>query len=226
MIDFSCFIPSDMKSAVLGMNGVGVGLYVYISTDSVYEVTQAKYVDGAIDTEDSYQTDDSFSSFDSYSSSSSSDSIEYTIERRDEVDLEKNPKYYNPSGLILEEYAFHNKRNHRFRNYLLKMDAYGFEKFQCEYVLKKNAEQADLKYLILRLPDVIGPYDDSARFWKIVLQMSAILKLREDPKAVDTLKFEFAQEEIDSKLSFVSSLEVSGILQSLISANCTGELAT
>ena len=39
---------------------------------------------------------------------------------------------------------------------------YGHDKLKCEEYLKQL--QA-FKYIILRLSDVIGPYDDSGRFW-------------------------------------------------------------
>ena len=78
-----------MKSSMLAFENIRIGSYVYISTDSIYEVTQAKYVEKEIDHDDSYETNDSFRSFDSYSSSSSSDSIGYTIERKDDETLSK-----------------------------------------------------------------------------------------------------------------------------------------
>jgi hypothetical protein len=216
VVDFSCFIPSDMKSSTLAFESIRVGLYVYISTDSVYEVTQAKYVE-EIKTDNSYDTNDSFSSFDSYSSSSSSDSIDYTIERMDEKELMKNSDYFDSNGLILEPYGFYNKRNNRFRTYLLKMDAYGLEKLQWENILTSERSPFNQNHLILRLPDVIGPYDDSARFWVIVLRMTALLELaKRKMDEVANLQFEFAQEEIDKNMSFVSCNDVSKLLNSLL----------
>lgn len=46
---------------------------------------------------------------------------------------------------------------------LKRQDSYGFQKLESEYVLQKYLKE---KALILRLPDVIGPFDDSSRFWK------------------------------------------------------------
>lgn len=89
IVDFSCYIPSDMKTSMLAFDEVLIGSYVYISTDSIYEVTQAKYVESDLETDQSYETNDSVHSFDSYSSSSSSDSIGYTIERIEEHKLGK-----------------------------------------------------------------------------------------------------------------------------------------
>ena len=145
--DFSCYIPSDMRTSMLAFEDLHIGPYVYISTDSIYEVTEAKYVESDLESDTSYETDDSIHSFDSYSSSSSSDSIGYTIERRDDEELsknnlilifiEKNKDYFTEDGLIKEGYGFHNKRNGRFRDYLCKMDSYGFEKLTAENILIK-----------------------------------------------------------------------------------------
>ena len=77
-----------------------------------------------------------------------------------------------------------------------------------------------MQYLILRLPDVIGPYDDSARFWKVVLQVLALLQfLKQDLEAgVEDFKFEFDEEEVNDKISFISSTDVSKILCMLVRA--------
>lgn len=218
IVDLSCYIPSDMKTSMLGLENIKIGVYVYISTDSVYEVTQAKYVEEEIDSDESYETNDSFKSFHSYSSSSSSDSIDYTIERREDAELLKNQDYYTEEGLIKEGYGFYSKHSDRFRTYLCRLDAYGFEKLQCEYVLKKYCGDGR-RYLILRLPDVIGPYDESDRFWVVVIRMLALVEFlkKDDKDAVEALKFEFDKEEIDKPLSFVSSTDVSKILTIVLS---------
>mmetsp|Transcript_21954 Transcript_21954/g.19505 ORF Transcript_21954/g.19505 Transcript_21954/m.19505 type:complete len:85 (+) Transcript_21954:339-593(+) len=83
-----------MKTSMLAFNKISIGCYIYISTDSIYEVTQAKYVESDLCSDLSYVTNDSINSFSSYSSSSSSDSIDYTIERRDDSVLIKNEKYF------------------------------------------------------------------------------------------------------------------------------------
>ena len=51
-----------------------------------------------------------------------------------------------------------------------RVDSYGFEKLEAEYILKRAALANErMRYLILRLPDVIGPFDDSGRFWAYLL---------------------------------------------------------
>lgn len=40
---------------------------------------------------------------------------------------------------------------------------------KCEEYLKfQIRNKADLPYICLRLPDVIGPYDDTGRFWAYI----------------------------------------------------------
>ena len=202
-----------MKSSILALSDFYFGLYIYISTDSVYEVTQAKYVEKEVRSDSSYCTNDSFSSYSSYESSSSSDSIEYTIERRDSADLTSNFDYYDSNGCILESYAYHDKRSRRFRDYLLKRDAYGFEKLTCENILLRNwgNESEDQRpFIIFRLPDVIGPYDDSARLWVIILKMmlqSKFNKLKQSDIA-DKFMFQFDSEEQKDMMSLVSADDV------------------
>lgn len=90
-----------MKSSILAFDSIDFGCYVYISTDSIYEVTQAKYIDTEMKSDESYKTNDSFSSYKSSSSSSSSDSIEYTIERRNSEDIKMTKKYFNEYAFLL-----------------------------------------------------------------------------------------------------------------------------
>ena len=166
---------------MLSIENIKIRVYLHISTDSVYEVTQAKYVEKEIDTDDSYETNDSFNSFHSYSSSSSSDSIEYTIERIDDEVLKQNKEFFTDDGLVKESFAFYNKRSSRFRDFLCKRDAYGFEKLESENMLIKHSKNKR-NYIIVRLPDVIGPYDESARFWVVVLRMMILKKLFKEEK--------------------------------------------
>ena len=98
------------------------------------------------------------------------------------------------------------------------MDAYGLEKLTCENILKKHWKDKH-NYFILRLPDVIGPYDDSARLWVIVLRMQALFKNIQNKEAkerFETLRFEFDSEEEKNDLSVVSSIDVSNILNSIL----------
>ena len=44
---------------------------------------------------------------------------------------------------------------------------YGHDKLKCEEFLKYNAKN-EFPWVALRLPDVIGPYDDTGRFWAYI----------------------------------------------------------
>ena len=48
---------------------------------------------------------------------------------------------------------------------LRKRDRYGYRKFGCENILCELTPRA----LVLRLPDVLGEFDDTFRFWKLCL---------------------------------------------------------
>jgi nucleoside-diphosphate-sugar epimerase len=49
-------------------------------------------------------------------------------------------------------------------------DSYGFRKLLVEQeVLRWGQKNAETRILCLRLADVIGPWDDSCRFWKYIL---------------------------------------------------------
>ena len=52
---------------------------------------------------------------------------------------------------------------------LIRQDSYGFRKLEVEQYLFQELEETETSVLSLRLADVIGPYDDSCRFWKYVL---------------------------------------------------------
>lgn len=41
-------------------------------------------------------------------------------------------------------------------------------KLKCEEFLKNYVIEGSFKYVILRLPDVIGPFDDTGRFWALL----------------------------------------------------------
>ncbi len=48
---------------------------------------------------------------------------------------------------------------------LKSLDSYGHHKLKCEEYLIERSNQTGLKYLILRVADVIGPRDSTERFW-------------------------------------------------------------
>jgi nucleoside-diphosphate-sugar epimerase len=89
-----------------------VGRYVYISSDSVYEVCKPS----------------------------------------------------NHGGPSREEDAVRPEDPEKFKE-LAGYDYYGDSKLGCEEVLQKEHKESQLNYISLRLPDVIGPRDNTDRFW-------------------------------------------------------------
>lgn len=47
-------------------------------------------------------------------------------------------------------------------------EAYGHAKLMCEEYMENELDKNLFPYIILRFSDVIGPYDDSGRFWGYV----------------------------------------------------------
>lgn len=107
IIDFSSFDAQQLADAVTTFHGL-FGKYIYISTDSVYEVCAEKNHTGFSKETDSVRP----------------------------FDLEKREEY-----------------KHR--------DEYGNDKLEGEEVLINS----EVPYLIFRLPDVIGPRDNTFRWW-------------------------------------------------------------
>lgn len=91
---------------------------------------------------------------------------------------------------------------------LAKDEDYGHDKLKCEEYLRSHITSFDqeFNYICLRLPDVIGPYDSTSRFWAYCLwvQNHQMWPVHTQSKS-DT-----------DKLSFVFSEDVSGFIHSLL----------
>lgn len=111
VIDFCCFERKEAKSVIRGLNGL-VGLYVFISSDSVYDVCEEDIRKEVLIKE------------------------EYSVRPEDEVKIKK----------------------------LNDDEDYGNDKLKCEEYLASHVDRG-FPYCCLRLPDVIGPFDSSCRFW-------------------------------------------------------------
>lgn len=90
---------------------------------------------------------------------------------------------------------------------LSKDDPYGHDKLRCEEYLRTHVlKNRELSYMIFRLPDVIGPYDSSNRYWNYLMW---IQKMNKWPI--------HAQDLSDTrKLSFVFSEDVAGFIHHLL----------
>ncbi|CAD8164639.1 unnamed protein product [Paramecium pentaurelia] len=109
VIDFSAFYSNQVKSVYAALRGL-CNLYIFISTDSIYDVCKIK-------------------------------EIPITEDQDQRKDLQESQK---------------------------KRESYGHNKLKCEEFLKNYVIEGSFRYVILRLPDVIGPFDDSGRFFALV----------------------------------------------------------
>ena len=110
VIDFSSYNMRQIKQVVEILRD-RVGIYVYISTDSIYEVCDKTHT-GSTTEEDAVRP--------------------------------KSPKK---------------------RLQLKREEQYAHDKLACEEVLQEQRKEGGFPYVALRLPDVIGPRDNSFRFW-------------------------------------------------------------
>ena len=118
VIDFCAFVRKHIKQVIKAISHKLL-LYVFISTDSIYDVC-AK-----------------------------------------EVRLEPR---------ILETDALRPCTEDEIEE-LKKNEEYGHDKLRCEEYLESHCKEyyAGFRYLVLRLPDVIGPYDSSGRYWAYLI---------------------------------------------------------
>ncbi len=78
-------------------------------------------------------------------------------------------------------------------------------------------DKSKFPFLSLRLPDVLGPYDDSGRFWVYVLWMRMF---PDDPiEMVSSLSFHSPNQEeddVNDEMSFVYSCDVADFILLLL----------
>jgi len=86
-------------------------------------------------------------------------------------------------------------------------DTYGHRKLESEETLHKFHQKLKYQYISIRLPDVIGPRDNTNRFWKCFLWAKLT-----DIVGPITIPDEIA----DKPLSFVYSLDVAELIFSLV----------
>ncbi|XP_057306164.1 uncharacterized protein LOC130644534 [Hydractinia symbiolongicarpus] len=156
VVDFSAYDPLDIEDILIVMPG-RFKRYIYISSDSVYEVCLPKKHDGYLREEDAVRPTDQ---------------------------------------TVLEKY---NSR-----------DNYGHKKLEGEEVLDRFHKVLDFDYISLRLPDVIGPRDNTNRFWKYYM-WAKINHIAGPVHITPNLR--------DKPLSFVYSLDVGGLIANLVHPN-------
>lgn len=153
VIDFCAYHRKSIKSIVRGLANL-VKLYIFISTDSVYDVCVKEIRDGFVKESDSL---------------------------RPEKDQD-----------IIK---------------LAQQEGYGHNKLRCEEYLKSHAfERREIPYVIFRLPDVIGPYDSTNRYWVYLMWMMYMEKW----------PIHTQDKSETNKLSFVFSEDVAGFIHTLL----------
>eukprot|EP01100_Stratorugosa_tubuloviscum_P011420 TRINITY_DN5090_c2_g1_i1.p1 TRINITY_DN5090_c2_g1~~TRINITY_DN5090_c2_g1_i1.p1 ORF type:complete len:396 (-),score=151.64 TRINITY_DN5090_c2_g1_i1:60-1247(-) len=98
-------------------------------------------------------------------------------------------------------------QNEDLRNKLAKGDSYGHKKMKCEEFLIQTFQQIQFPYTSLRLPDVIGPYDGTDRFWKYQLWLR-VSRLVDSNGSFICDPVDVTLDAITKPLSFVISNDV------------------
>lgn len=114
VVDFSAYEPQVIKDALEVLKGK-IGVYIYISTDSVYEVS----------------------------------GVNFTAPSKE---------FHSVRPVDPEE-----------AHVLAEKDSYGDQKLASEEVLYEQHKNGGVPYVILRLPDVMGPRDSTNRWWFYIL---------------------------------------------------------
>lgn len=122
VVDFSGFTGEDVKASLTGLAGA-FKMYIYISSDSIYEVSAWAY--------DKWKP-----------RRSSSGGYETSV----------------------SEHLANRPEDKEQQDVLNNADSYGHEKLQGEERLLQDLPPGR-RGLILRLPDVIGPFDSTHRLW-------------------------------------------------------------
>lgn len=154
VIDFSAY-DADTLADTLDVLGDTIGLYIFISSDSVYEVCEKNHTGATLET-----------------------------------DAVRPP---NSEGS--EE--------------IQNQDRYGHKKLQCEEVLANYRQnKGGPKYISLRLPDVVGPRDNTYRWWIYQLWMTMNKYLEKEIVIPANLR--------EKPLSFVFVKDVANLIKNLV----------
>jgi nucleoside-diphosphate-sugar epimerase len=187
VVDFCGFDSSDARTAIGAMEtqamvhgGRPCRHYVFISSDSVYEVSAG----AAVRLQQSSDL-----------STSTPSSVSWNWPNGDGED-----------GRI-EETAGVRPEAAEVRQTLKSLDGYGHGKLRCEELLREACWRFGLCFTALRLPDVIGPNDNTHRFWRY--QAWCI--------AGDAQPVMFSSRAATSPLSFVYSGDVARVVEAILS---------
>eukprot|EP00435_Cladocopium_sp_Y103_P062257 s637_g23.t2 len=182
VVDFSGFSGHDVEAALKGLGGA-FQLYVYISSDSIYEVSSWAY--------------------------------EKWKPRR---------SAHGSYETSVCEHSGARPENQEQQDFLNNSDSYGHEKLQGEERLVQGLP-AGRRCLVLRLPDVIGPFDSTHRLWAYWHWLRAgevgapppqIQSYKRKRKMFDSEGLEISQAAGDCQLAVVYSSDVAKFLARFI----------
>ncbi len=161
VVDFCAYQRKEVKSVIRGLKDL-VKLYIFISTDSIYDVC-------------------------------------------DQTGL-STPVLEEEAVRPLDDKSLYKKAED---------EEYGHDKLRCEEYLRSHASSLSdgIPYVCLRLPDVLGPYDSTGRYWSYLLWLQ---KMSDWP-------VHSKHESRSKKLSFVFSEDVVGLILRLISKAAEAE---
>jgi nucleoside-diphosphate-sugar epimerase len=129
-----------------------------------------------------------------------------------EISLKKNAEFFlnkDDDKNVIEEDALLITEPGDLKSKLKQRDSYGYHKLKCESYLKTRIQNKN--YFILRLPDVIGSYDETYRIWNYIYWI----------KYSNIKPIEFEPVDLVRKLSFVTKEDVIDILFDIILNNCS-----
>lgn len=154
VVDFCAYLRKEIKSCIRGLSNM-LKLYVFISTDSVYDVCDTEIREGPVK-----ESDD--------------------LRPNDDAEIKKKADD----------------------------EDYGHDKLKCEEYLRSHvgALNTGFNFLCLRLPDVIGPYDSTCRYWAYLLWL----------RDMERRPIHSHDESKNDKLSFVYSCDVSNLIISFL----------
>ena len=154
VIDFSSYNGQRAKEMVEVLQGK-VGLYILISTDSVYDVCDKKH-DGASKESDSIRPD-----------------------KIEEID------------------------------WLARLHRYGHNKLAAEEAVIEKRLNGGFPFILLRLPDVIGPRDTTYRWWIYQLWIKLAPRFEDHPVTIPKFL-------VDFPMSFVYSEDVADLIVKML----------
>lgn len=109
------------------------------------------------------------------------------------------------------------------REFLNSLDGYGRKKLEVEAKFAEceayfnSVHHASLRVFMLRLPDVIGPFDDSYRMQKLVLWMKMLMEGKQ------CLPLGYEAKDLDQPLSLVFSRDVTDVIEGILFGQAKAE---